>query len=89
MLPLPPVPAPRLRPPAPPPSRQLPLPLDGLPGPAPPALPPRLASRSARRVWTTLGPAARQEVRRTVLHVLQEVLARADHPAHDAEPRRR
>jgi hypothetical protein len=58
--------------------------LDVLPGPAPLALVPSLARFSTRRVWATLPPATRQQVRLTVLYVLQEVLTHADHSVHDA-----
>ena len=81
MLPTPPIPRPRapIPPPSPVAGHQLPLPLDLLPGPAPPVLLPSLASFSVRRVWGTLTPATRQQVRSVVLHVLQEVLTHADH----------
>jgi hypothetical protein len=64
-------PAPHL--PSPPP-RQLPLPLASAPGPAPPWLPPELAALPTHRIWTTLAPADRAQVRATILHIIQEVL---------------
>jgi len=60
------------RPPSPP--RQLPLPLPLVPGPAPPWLPPELATLPAHRIWAALAPAARAQVRAAALRVIQEVL---------------
>ena len=65
---------PEPRPPSPPTPRQLPLPLPPAPGPAPPWLPLELATLPAPRVWASLAPAARAQVRATALRVIQEVL---------------
>lgn len=64
---------------APPPRviRQLPLPLDEPPGPAPPALP-ELALLHPRQIWATLPPAVRVQVRLAVLGIVQEGIADAD-----------
>jgi hypothetical protein len=65
--------------PPPPPGRQLRLPLEAPPGPAPPALTPDLAILPAHRIWATLAPPDRQHVRQTALRVLQEIAAHANH----------
>ena len=66
------------RPPSPP--RQLPLPLPPAPGPAPPWLPLELAALPAHRIWATLAPAARAQVRAATLRVIQEVLDDRHYP---------
>ena len=68
-----------------PPDHQLPLPLDLLAERAPPSLPPSLLSLRAPHIWATLAPTTRAQVRQAVLHVLQDVIAHADQPDHDAE----
>lgn len=65
--------------PPPPAGRQLRLPLDLPPGPAPPALTPDLATLPSHRIWATLAPPDRRRVRQAALRVLQEVAAHADH----------
>ena len=71
-----------------PPDHQLPLPLDLLAERAPPSLPPSLLSLTTPHIWATLMPTTRQQVRQTVLHVLQDVVAHADQPEHDAEKKK-
>jgi hypothetical protein len=56
----------------PPPSQQLPLPLLPL-DPAPLPLPPTLATLPAARIWAGLPAPIQQQVRRTLLRILQEV----------------
>ena len=75
---LPPLPTP----PSPPTSRQLPLPWDRPPGPAPPTLPSAIATLPAQRIWTTLPSATRHQVRQTIRRILQEVLTHADDTHH-------
>jgi hypothetical protein len=71
-----------------PPDHQLPLPLDLLAERAPPSLPPSRLSLTTPHIWATLLPTTRQQVRQTVLHVLQDVVAHADQPEHDAEKKK-
>ena len=61
------------RPPSPPP-RQMPLPLAPAPGPAPPWLSPELATLPPQRIWSTLSPTDRAQVRAAILRISQEVL---------------
>lgn len=56
------------------PPRQLPLPLP-LVTPIPPPLPPDVATLPVRHIWPTLATPLQAQVRRTLLHIVQEVLA--------------
>lgn len=58
----------------PPAPRQLPLPLK-VARPAPPPLPPDLATLPSHQIWPTLAASLQAQVRSTLLHVAQEVLA--------------
>jgi hypothetical protein len=66
------------RPTPPPAPRQLPLPLPPTQGPAPPHLPPDLATLPSHQIWPTLAPSRQAQVRLVLVRVVQEVLA------HDA-----
>ena len=55
--------------------RQLPLPLTPTQGPAPPRLPPHLATLPSCRIWPTLAPSLQAQVRLALVQVAQEVLA--------------
>ncbi len=57
--------------------RQLVLPLDEPPGPAPPLLP-EVALLHPRQIWTTLPPAVQVQVRLAILCILQEGITDAD-----------
>ncbi len=63
------------RPTPPPAPRQLPLPLTPTQGPAPPRLPPDLATLPSRQIWPTLAPSLQAQVRLALVRVVQEVLA--------------
>jgi len=70
-----------LPPPAP---RQLPLPLPPLQGPAPPRLPPDLATLPSSQIWSTLAPSHQAQVRRVLVQVAREVLAHDIRHVRDA-----
>jgi hypothetical protein len=68
---------PRVQTPSPPVPRQLPLPLPAS-GPAPPPLPPlppTVAILAPLWIWPTRAPPLQAHVRRTLVHLLEEVLA--------------
>jgi hypothetical protein len=60
--------------------RQLPLPL-AVPGPTPRLLPSDLATLPSPQIWPTLAPPLQAQVRLTLLHIIQEVLADDAAPA--------
>ena len=54
-------------------TQQLPLPLAPL-NPTPLPLPPTLATLPSQRIWASLSAPSQAQVRRTLIHILQEVL---------------
>jgi hypothetical protein len=72
--------APTLEASQPPAPRQLPLPL-AVPDPMPRLLPSDLATLSPPQIWPTLAPPLQAQVRLTLLHIIQEVLADDAAPA--------
>ncbi len=60
------------------PSRQLALPFPPRADPAPPSLPPDLATLRAAQVWRTLPSSTRMQVQQALRQVIQEVIHDSD-----------